>query len=283
MKLFLTGGSGFIGSHFLRVLGQTPHQVVALRRSASRPCIDIGVEPVWLEKPMDQLEAADFAGVDVLVHLASVGVSPKTASWQELFHWNVQIMLDLLEKAHAAGVKRFVLAGSFAEYGLSADQYERIPADAALLPASPYAASKAAGFIAAHAYAIDKQIELCYLRIFSAFGEGQYANNFWPALRTAALNGEDFPMTPGAQVRDFVPVEKVARDILRAVEDPAIVKAGTPYVANVGSGAPVTMLQFAQRYWAQWDAQGQILAGAKPYRANEPMRFVPLIVKEVKE
>jgi nucleoside-diphosphate-sugar epimerase len=283
MKLFLTGGSGFIGSHLLRVLGQTPHQVVALRRGASAPCIDIGADPVWLDKPMDQLDATDFAGVDVLVHLASVGVSPKTATWHELFHWNVQVMLDLLEQAHAAGVKRFVLAGSFAEYGLAADQYECIPADAALLPTSPYAASKAAGFIAAHAYAIDKQIELCYLRIFSAFGEGQYANNFWPALRAAALSGADFPMTPGAQVRDFVPVEKVARDILRAIEDPAVVKAGAPYVANVGSGEPVTMLQFAERYWAQWKAQGQILAGAKPYRPNEPMRFVPHIVKEVQE
>ena len=192
-------------------------------------------------------------------------------------------MLDVLEKAHAAGVKRFVLAGSSAEYGLTADKYDGIPADAALLPTSPYAASKAAGFIAAHAFAIEKQIELCYLRIFSAFGEGQYANNFWPALRHAAFNGEDFPMTPGEQVRDFVPVEKVASDILRAVEDRAIVQPGMPYVANVGSGLPVSMLQFAQRCWTEWDARGQILAGAKPYRPNEPMRFVPQIVREVKE
>lgn len=284
MKLFLTGGSGFIGSHLLRVLGKTSHQVVALRRSAaSRPCIDIGNEPVWLEKPMNQLDEADFVGVDVLVHLASVGVSPKPASLQELFHWNVQVMLDLLEKAHTGGVKRFVLAGSFAEYGLTADQYDRIPADAALLPTSPYAASKAAGFIAAHTFAIDKQIELCYLRICSAFGEGQYPNNFWPALRSAALNGEDFPMTPGEQVRDFVPVEQVASDILRAVEDCSIVRPGVPYVANVGSGEPISMLQFAQRCWSAWGARGRILAGAKPYRPNEPMRYVPQIVMEVKE
>jgi nucleoside-diphosphate-sugar epimerase len=284
MKLFLTGGSGFIGSHLLRVLAKTSHQVVALRRSAaSRPSIDICIEPVWLEKPMNQLDATDFVGVDVLVHLASVGVSPKTASWQELFHWNVQVMIDLLEKAHTAGVKRFVLAGSYAEYGLTADQYERIPTDAALLPTSPYAASKAAGFIAAHTYAVEKQIELCYLRIFSAFGEGQFPNNFWPALRCAALNGEDFPMTPGEQVRDFVPVEQVANDILRVVEDCSIVQPGVPYVANIGSGEPVSMLQFAKRWWSQWDARGRILAGATPYRPNEPMRYVPQIVMEVKK
>lgn len=282
MNIFLTGGTGFIGSHLLQLLGKTSHKVLASRRSSSTTCIDIDIEPVWMEKGMDQLEPADFAGIDVFVHLASVGVSPKTASWHDLFQWNVQVMLDLLEKAHVAGVKRFVLAGSFAEYGLSADKYEFIPADAALLPTSPYAASKAAGFIAAHAFAIEKQIELCYLRISSAFGEGQYANNFWPALRAAALNGDDFPMTPGAQVRDFVPVEDVAKAILFSIEDRTMVKKGHPFVENIGSGQPLSMIEFAERCWAEWGAKGQIIAGAKPYRANEPMRFVPKIIKEVK-
>jgi nucleoside-diphosphate-sugar epimerase len=283
MNVFLTGGSGFIGSHLLRLMGTTTHKVTALRRSGNAPPIDIDVQPVWLEKSMDVLTPADFAGIDVLVHLASVGVSPKTASWQELFHWNVQVMLDLMEKAHAAGVRRFVLAGSFAEYGLSADKYEFIPADAALLPTSPYAASKAAGFIAANAFAIEKHVELCYLRIFSAFGEGQYINNFWPALRAAALKGEDFPMTPGAQVRDFVHVENVVEAILFAVVDPDVVSKGTPFVENVGSGHPVTMLEFAERNWAEWGAKGRIIAGAKLYRPNEPMRFVPKINKEASE
>lgn len=283
MKLFLTGGSGFIGSHFLRLLGHTQHHTVALCRSTSKPCVDIGYEPTWLDKPMDRMEVADFAGVDVLVHLASVGVSPKKASWHDLFYWNLQVMLDILEKAHSAGVRRFVLTGSSAEYGLTADRYDFIPTDAALLPTSPYAASKAAGFTAAHAFAIDKQIELCYLRIFSAYGDGQYENNFWSALRRAALTGDDFQMTPGEQVRDFVPVEQVAREILQAVEDRSIAIPGIPFVGNVGSGMPVSMLQFAERCWAEWDASGRILPGAVPYRPNEPMRFVPQIFRKDKE
>lgn len=279
MKIFLTGGTGFIGSHLMRLLGTTAHELTALRRRASVPCIDIGNEPLWLVKAIDVLEPADFSGIDVLVHLASVGVSPKTASWHEMFHWNVQVMLDLLEKAHAAGVPRFVLAGSFAEYGLSADKYDFIPTDAPLLPTSPYAASKAAGFVAAHAFAIERNIELCYLRIFSAYGEGQYANNFWPSLRAAALSGNDFLMTPGGQVRDFVPVERVAEAFLRAIEDKDVVRKGVPFVSNIGTGHPITMLEFAEKCWAEWRARGRIIAGAKPYRANEPMRFVPQIAK----
>lgn len=279
MNIFLTGGTGFIGSHLLRLLGKTTHKVTALRKSSSLTCIDIGREPLWLGKTMDTLEQSDFSEVDVFVHLASVGVSPKAASWHDLFHWNVLVMLDLLEKAHAAGVKRFVLAGSFAEYGLSADKYDFIPVDAPLLPTSSYAASKAAAFIAANTFAIEKQIELSYLRIFSAYGEGQYINNFWPSLRAAALSGEDFMMTPGGQVRDFVTVESVAKAILRSIEGQDMVQKGVPFVANIGTGHPMSMLEFAEKCWIEWGAKGRIIAGAKPYRANEPMRFVPQIAR----
>lgn len=279
MKIFLTGGTGFIGSHLLRLLGTTDHKVTAIRRGSSQPCIDIGREPLWLVKAMDSLEPIDFSGMDVLVHLASVGVSPKTATWRDLLYWNVSVMVDLLEKAHAAGVRRFVLAGSSAEYGLAADKYDFIPADAPLLPTSLYAASKAAGFIVANTFAIEKSIELYYLRIFSAYGEGQYINNFWPSLRAAALSGEDFPMTPGDQVRDFMPVERVAEAFLHSIEGPSVAQNGVPFVANVGTGQPMSMLEFAEECWSDWGAKGKIIAGAKPYRLNEPMRFVPKITK----
>ena len=279
MNILLTGGTGFIGSHLLDLLGTTTHQVTALRREQSTPCIDIKKQPLWLNKDMDKLESSDFSGIDTFIHLASIGVSPKTATWNELFYWNVLVTLDLFEKAHKAGVKRFVVAGTFAEYGISADSYEYIPVEAPLLPTSPYAASKAAAFIATHAFAIENQIELCYLRIFSAYGEGQYINNFWPSLKSAALNGQDFLMTPGGQIRDFMPVEKVAEAFLHASEDINIVKKGIPMVTNVGTGNSITMLEFAEKCWTEFGATGKIIAGAKPYRPNEPMRYVPHILK----
>jgi nucleoside-diphosphate-sugar epimerase len=169
-----------------------------------------------------------------------------------------------------------VVSGSFAEYGRSADRYELIPVGAPLEPTSAYAASKAAGFIAASTFAIENQIELCYLRIFSVFGEGQYAGNFWPALREAARAGQDFPMSPGEQIRDYIPVEDVAAALHRSVlrKD---VQPGFPLVLNIGTGVPVSMRGFAEKWWSHWGATGKLLVGALPYRQNEPMRFVPLV------
>lgn len=280
MNIFLTGGTGFIGSHLLNLLTTTNHNVTALRRKESRTCVELSKQPKWIDKNMDELEQSDFFAIDVLVHLASVGVSPKVASWKDLYYWNVLVMLELLENAVSVGVKRVVLAGSYAEYGRSADNFDFIPVNAPLLPTSPYAASKASGFLAANAFAVERQIELCYLRIFSAYGEGQHINNFWPSLRAAAQNGRDFEMTLGEQVRDFIPVENVAQAFLDAIENRNIYMAGAPHVANIGSGLPTKMLDFAKKNWAEWGATGQIMAGAKPYRPNEPMRYVPLISKD---
>ena len=276
MRIFLTGGTGFIGSHYLDRMSGTAHRVTAVRRPGTLPRADALHQATWLEKPLDAVDESDMASHDTLVHLASAGVSPKAATWQDLVYWNVTVSTRILEAAQRAGIRRFVIAGSSAEYGQSADEHDFIPVEAALRPVSPYAASKAAACILASTFAGVSQVELVYLRIFSAYGERQYEQNFWPSLKAAALAGKDFPMTPGDQVRDFIRVEDVADAIAHATER-TDVAPGVPRLVNVGSGNPVSMREFAQRCWAEWGARGRLLPGALAYRPNEPMRFVPKI------
>ena len=276
MHIFVTGGTGFIGSHFLNSEESQGHQITAIKRGGSKPCLTLIQAPTWLEKPLDSITVDDFKGVDALVHFASPGVSPRVAPWSELIHWNVNVTLDLMIHAKAAGVKRVIIAGTFAEYGRSADRYDLIPPDAPLEPTYGYAASKAAASVAVQAFAIEQKMELGYLRIFSAFGEGQYEGNFWPALRKAALAGDDFEMTLGEQIRDYMPVEKVAQSFWNAVTSLDITP-GFPYVANVGSGKPTSMKEFAEYWWKQWNASGALKYGALPYREGEVMRFVPQV------
>jgi len=276
MKIFLTGGTGFIGSHFLRSAFAFNHEIVALRREKSRTCLTLEVEPRWLVRSLDEVTREDLAGCSALVHLASPGVSPQQATWTELFHWNVTITLRLVDQARLAGIRRVVVAGTFAEYGRSADRFDPIPANAPLEPTTAYAASKAAAAVTLTTYAREQGMELVYLRIFSAFGEGQYEANFWPALRKAALSGADFAMTAGEQVRDYLPAEEVAKAFWRAATE-IPVTAGEPIVANIGSGQPITMRAFAEKWWTHFGAKGSLKTGALPYRPNEVMRFVPLV------
>lgn len=273
MRILLTGGTGFIGSHLIGELLQAGHEVVAVRRSGSEPVIRLAQQPTWLERSLLDLAANDLAGLEVVIHLASAGVSPQQASWQELEQINVAAGLHLIQLAQQAGLRRFVAAGTCFEYGSEAEAWDRIPPSAPLRPTTPYGASKAAGFLMLHAYATAHPIELFYGRIFTAYGEGQFSGNLWPSLRRAALAGADFPMTEGEQIRDFLPVEAVARH-LRVAAERCDLKPAHPLVVNIGSGQGLRVVAFAKQQWQHFSAAGSVKPSAIPGRASQVARLV---------
>lgn len=277
MKIFLTGGMGFIGRYFLRGAVNAGHEIVALVQSGSDTTWWEGQQVKWIYGELDDDVRAALSGCEVLVHLAAFGVPPKPGcnDWDQCMRWNVTASLKLWRLAIDVGVKRLMVCGSCVEYGRAADHYDLVPPDAPLEPNGAYATSKAAASVAAIGLAQERQFELILLRFFNVYGEGQYAFNFWPTLKRAALAGEDFPMTPGNQVRDFISVEETVSVMIRElVRGP---EGGRITMKNVGTGHPQTLLQFTQYWWTRWAAKGKLLPGAIPYRPGEVMRYAPLI------
>jgi nucleoside-diphosphate-sugar epimerase len=274
VKLFVTGGTGFIGSHFLREASQRGHQIIALRRALPSQAVESAPEIEWIEGDLESCRREIFTGCDAFVHLAAHGVASPSVDWPGCFRWNVQASTALLRIAAGAGVRRFVVCGSCFEYGRSAEQFDAIPVTAPLLPVGPYAASKAAATMAAIGLAQQFGFELLILRPFHIYGEGEAANRFWPSLQRAAKRGEDFPMTLGEQVRDFTPVNRVAETFADALTRPEL-QAGIPVIENVGTGIASTLRAFAEHWWGAWGARGKLIPGAVLYRENEVMRYVP--------
>ncbi len=278
MNIFVTGGTGFIGSYFIAEAIKAGHKVTALRRkSDSNPVIPLPCEPSWISGDLHSLTTSHFIGVDAVVHLASAGVSPKQACLNELISANVLGSFHVVETAATAGVSRFVIAGTSHEYGQAAERYSHIPPDSPLEPVNPYGASKAAAFQLLRAIAIQKKLELFYARIFTAYGDGQFQGNFWPSLKKAALNGEHFPMTSGNQISDFIPVYEVACHLLEGCTRTDI-QLGTPLVVNIGSGKAMSLLSFAHAEWTRLKAKGFLLPSALPDRADQIQRYVPDLV-----
>ncbi len=273
-RIFVTGGTGFLGSHFIRAALEKGHSVSALRRPGSRPRLHLASEPRWLEGSLSDAWNDTLRDCDSLVHFAAVGVSPQKATWSDLLQTNVLDSLHLWRVAADAGIRRMVICGSCFEYGSSGALYDFIPVDAPLWPTTAYGASKAAATMAALALAAERDLELLILRPFHIFGDGQHESNFWPALRHAALSGEDFPMTIGTQIRDFMPVADAASAFVAALDRRDLLP-GQPRVENLGSGDVQTLFEFALLWWNKWQATGQIERGALPLRANEIMRYVP--------
>ena len=275
MRLFITGATGFLGSHVLSAALAAGYEVRALRRhEMSSPVVPLTSQPVWCEGDLSTLQSHWFEGVDAVVHLAAAGVSPKQARWSELVQVNVVGSLQLLEMAKEIGVRRFVVAGTSHEYGNAARRYQAIPPDSPLEPVNAYGATKAAGFQLLRTFAKDHLLELFYGRVFSAYGEGQFEENFWPSLRRAALSGNDFPMTSGCQISDFIPVKTVASHFLQACTRPDI-SVDSPLVVNIGSGITKSLLAFAQSEWERLGATGQLIPASLPNRTDQIERYVP--------
>ena len=273
MKIFITGGTGFIGAHLIDLAIKEGHEIFAVRRSKSNKN-NSNNKVEWIEKDLLEINSNDLSEIDVLFNLASAGVSPKKASIKELTEINVLGSINLMHKAIKANVKRTVFVGTCHEYGFSADKYKMIPINAPLLPINNYARSKVASFYMLEALCETHKTELIYPRIFSAYGIGQNEMNFWPALRKAALNGTDFKMTLGKQIRDFIPVEKVVSHLINCCYRNDVIK-GKPLILNIGSGSPSSIHEFAKTQWKIFNAKGKLINGAIPERLNEPKSFVP--------
>lgn len=279
MKIFVTGATGFIGSNFLKKSISAGNEVIALKRSStSKPRIKLDKEPIWLIKNLDEVTKEDLTGVDTVVHLAAHSMAPPYDSLENCMYWNLIAPLKLFNQAIEAGIKRFVVAGSCFEYGKSGMEYDFIPIDAPLKPTSTYAASKAAASITFYQMGVEHKLELSIHRIFHVYGLGEAEYRLWPSLKRAAENGEDFPMTFGEQVRDFICVDDVVVQLLEYCK-PNKVLSGEPLLKNLGKGKPQSILEFSRIWWKKWNAQGQLLVGKIPYREGEVMCFVPKITE----
>ena len=273
-RILITGGSGFIASYVAKACLTRNCEVLLQSRATELSAMLRSYEHIKVIKTSFlSFDLESLEGINCIVHLASAGVSPRKAGWSTLEEINIKGALSICELAKKLNC-RLVIAGSFAEYGKSGLRYNEIPVDAPLEPTFPYAVSKAAGCQLSLGYARSEGLRLAYLRIFNAFGPGQHDSNLWPSLLKAAKLGQDFEMTRGEQVRDFVPVETVAQQFVDVAMN-LDMRQGHPYVANVSSGNPISVRQFSEYWWNKANAKGLLKIGAIPYRENEVMRFVP--------
>jgi nucleoside-diphosphate-sugar epimerase len=275
MKVFVTGATGFIGSHLVNLAHERGIEVVAHRRGPdSIPRVAMNKEPQWVDGPLSDVSEEALEGCKAVIHLAAHSANVPYDTLENCIEHNVNQPLKLFRICVDAGIKRFIVAGSCFAYGDSGARYEFIPVDAPLEPTQSYPTSKAEASRAFSDFALKEEVELLILRIFHVYGEGELATRFWPSLKVAAEKGEDFPMSEGKQVRDFVPVEFVAKTFIDSLGRNDL-EPGKPVINNLGTGHPMSLRVFAEREWKEWDAKGQLLIGELPSRPEEVMRYVP--------
>ena len=268
MKILITGGAGFIGSHVVE-LYQGRAEIVVLDnfRTGRRQNLD-GlncrlVEGSILDRPLvEEL----MRGVSRVFHLAAlVSVAESMSHPAETVDLNVHGLLNVLEAARQEGVEKLVFASSAAVYGENPEspKVETMPPD----PRSPYAITKLDGEYWCGLYAREGWLRTACLRFFNVFGPrqdpaGAYAAAVPIFLRQALANA---PLTlhgDGGQTRDFIHV----KDIAGALD----FLAGRPDIQgvfNAGYGSSVSIRALAERLIALTGSRSEILYA--PARAGD--------------
>jgi len=252
MKLLVTGGAGFIGSHFIRLMMK--------RRDVA---LLINLDKLTYAGNLENLR--EFAGHRRYRFVRGDIASPalvrrliKDADWVVNFaaethvdrsihdaapflHSNVIGVQALLEAAREAAVKRFLHVSTDEVYGSLAKGFAT--EKCALDPRSPYSASKAAADHLVMAYHHTYGLPVLITRAGNTYGPYQYPEKFLPLFITHALTDRPLPLYgDGLNVREWLHVS----DHCRAIE--RVLRRGRPgTIYNIGSGRGWTNLAVARR------------------------------------
>lgn len=259
MRVLVTGGAGFIGSHIVEhYQGRADVRVLDNLRSGFRHNL-AGRDVEWVEGSITDRAtvARALQGVDIVYHLAAMISVPESMSEPlECNALNVIGTLTVLEEAQKAGATKLVLSSSAAIYG---DNPE-VPKREAMVPEpkSPYAITKLDGEYYCRMFAAEGRLQTACLRYFNVFGPrqdpgSQYAAAI-PIFIFKALRNE--PITifgDGEQTRDFVYVKDVAAANAWAGEN-----AAATGVYNVGYGRRITVNELAGKIIALTGSRSEI-------------------------
>ncbi len=268
MKIFLTGASGFIGSHVARALVKEGiHEVAALIRSTSslwrlQECVNrITLVKADLSDRQEIRSHLEHFRPEVCIHSAWYAEPGKYLDSFE----NISCLtesLAFLEELIRAGCQQVIIVGTCFEYDT---QMGYLRETGPVRPETIYAASKLALNLIAHQMIQNSDLKLTWARLFYQFGPFEDERRVVPALISTLARGKIFPATAGEQVRDYLHVTDVVSALL------SLVRHRVPGIVNVASGVPVTMRHLMEAIGDLMGRRELIRFGEVPYRSWDPL------------
>lgn len=269
-KILVTGATGFIGNYVVQELLKNNCIVIATSSDEQK-----ARQYTWFNKvkyiPF-KLEDFDnlinypsfFQNPDAIIHLAWEGLP----NYKSLFHFEVNLSRHyaFLKNLVTNGTADITVTGTCFEYGM---QQGCLNEDMLSAPANPYALAK--DTLRKFLQELQKinLFHFKWIRLFYMYGSGQNPNSLLSQLDKALANGESsFNMSGGEQVRDYLPVEKVAEYIAAIA-----LQNCTGGIINCCSGTPVTVKELVEKYLEKQHKNIQLNLGYYPYPDYEPMRF----------
>jgi UDP-glucose-4-epimerase GalE len=261
VRILVTGGSGYVGSHAVRELAAAGHEAV-IYDNLSTGCrkLSRGFELIEGDICDTEKVSSCLKGIDAVIHFAaSAYVGESVQNPRKYFRNNVEAGLKLLDAVLASDVRNFVFSSTCATYGVPG----KLPISevSPQVPINPYGASKLFFEHALAAYSGSHGLRYAALRYFNAAGAhpdgtiGEVHNpetHLIPLALKARLGtmpalkvfGENLDTPDGTCMRDFVHVSDLGTAHVKAVE--YLAGGGTSLRANLGTGNGTSIKQLLE-------------------------------------
>jgi nucleoside-diphosphate-sugar epimerase len=268
MKILITGATGFIGNYVVSELLNKNFDIITTGIESKKK-----FRKEWLEKVIyiqaDLNEIREdwftlFGEPDMIIHLSWQGLP----NYKELFHFEKSLPNNyfFLKNMVKSGCKKIVVIGTCFEYGM---QSGALKEDLETNPDNPYALAK--DTLRKYLEQLQTHIEfnLKWIRLFYMYGKGQNPNSILSQLDVAIKKGDNvFNMSGGEQLRDYLPVEKVAEYITKiSIQDEI---SG---IINCCSGQPISIRTLVENYIIENNKNIELNLGYYPYSDYEPVAF----------
>ena len=269
-KVMVTGATGFIGNYVIQQLLQQNCAVIASSANEAKATTfswfnEVNYVPFNLEHFEEGVDYYRFFDQpDILIHLAWEGLP----NYKSSFHLDINLPrhFSFIKNMVQNGLSDVAITGTCFEYGM---QEGSLQEDMPVFPANPYAQAKNKLRELLQEYQQQKSFILKWIRLFYMYGKGQNPNSLLSQLDKALAAGEPvFNMSGGEQVRDYLPVEKVAEYIVKIALQQQVTG-----IINCCSGEPVTVKDFVTNYLARHNKTITLNTGFYPYPDFEPMYF----------
>ena len=254
MKILVTGGAGFIGSAFVRMLiGETDWRVVNLDKLTyagnleNLAAVEGNQRYRFVEGDICDARAVDTLLAeekpDAIAHFAAEShVDRSILSPEPVIRTNLHGTFTLLDAARRHGTARFLHVSTDEVYGSVAAPLEATE-ESPLNPSSPYSASKAGSDLLARAYFVTYRLPVVLTRASNNYGPYQFPEKLIPLMISNAMENRALPVYgDGMQVRDWLYVEDHCRGILAALQ-----KGRDGEIYNIGGNRSLPNLEVVRR------------------------------------
>lgn len=270
MKVLVTGATGFIGNYVIEALLKKGHEIIATSANLNK-----ATNTSWFHKVKYlsfDLKSFDesinyfkfFQEPDLAIHLAWEGLPNYKSSFHE--EENLPRHYLFLKNLISNGLNDLTVTGTCFEYGM---QEGCLKETMEVVPDNPYGSAKNKLRIQLQGLQGHNDFSFKWIRLFYMYGNGQNPNSLLSQLNKAISNGDEhFNMSGGQQVRDFLPVEVVAENIVTIGLQKRIIG-----IINNCSGKPITVENFVKDYLKKQNKKIELKLGFYPYPDYEPMNF----------